>query len=151
MQASHPAQEELFLTLEETIRNVKTTFNSTFARHDFGISYDQWLVLGQVYHKQGISQHEICKNIVKEPASVSRIIKSLMNKDLILKLSDKKNKRANKIYLTHQGIELSQQIVKICRKSYEKQFKGIYERELNMIKNILNRINANQSEKTMAH
>lgn len=94
--------------------------------------------------KQGIKQSDIAKLVFKEPASVSRIISFLEKSDLVVKVNNEKNKRANKIYLTHQGYDISESIAKIYKECLGKQFKGIYEREVSLIREILSRVNKNE-------
>lgn len=137
--------EELMFTLEKTVRNVKESFNREFYRHSFGITFDKWLVLEQIFKKQGINQRIIAKAVVKEPATVCRMIKALEKEDLILKISDLKNKRASKLYLTHKGYDLSTKIAKIYQECYLNHFEGVYEREMNLVSEILNRVNSRVS------
>jgi len=136
--------EELLLQFEETVRKQKAYFNQICSRSGYRISYDQWLVLEQVMDKQGIKQSDIAKLVFKEPASVSRIISFLEKSDLVVKVNNEKNKRANKIYLTHQGYDISESIAKIYKECLGKQFKGIYEREVSLIREILSRVNKNE-------
>lgn len=136
--------EELLFQFEETVRKQKAYFNQKCSKSGYRISYDQWLVLEQVMDKQGIKQSDIAKLVFKEPASVSRIISYLEKSELIVKVNNEKNKRANKIYLTHQGYDISENIAKIYKESLSKQFKGIYEREVSLIREILSRVNKNE-------
>lgn len=136
--------EELLLQFEATIRNQKSYFNYVCAKQNLGVSYDQWLVLEQVMIKQGINQSDISKLIGKEPASISRIISYLEKSELIVKVNNEKNKRANKIYLTHNGYDVSEKIAKIYAECLQKQFKGVYEREVSLIREILQRVNQNK-------
>lgn len=136
-------QDNVIIELEKTIRSVRESFNSVFQQMHFGVSYDQWLIIDQVKNKQGISQIEIANNTGKDRASISRIIKNLQQKTLLTKTHNEDNKRANKVYLTPKGLELSDRIVSVYKEVYEKQFLGIYEREMNFLKEILVRINQN--------
>lgn len=138
------SQENVILELEKTIRNVRESFNNVFQQKHFGVSYDQWLIIEQVMNNQGISQIEIANNTGKDRASVSRIIKNLQQKSLLTKIHNEANKRANKIYLTPNGLELSDRIINVYREVYQSQFSGIYEREMNFLKEILVRINQNK-------
>lgn len=136
-------RENILIEMEKSIRIVREAFNSEFQKRQFNVSYDQWLIIDQVQNKQGISQIEIAKNTGKDRASVSRIIKNLQVKNLLTKTSNESNKRANKIYLTPTGLELSDKIILVYREVYKRQFDGIYEQELNLLKEILVRINQN--------
>jgi len=136
-------QENVLIELEKTIRIVRESFNSEYQKRHFGVSYDQWLIIDQVRNRQGISQIEIAKNTGKDRASISRIIKNLQLKNLLTKTSNETNKRANKVYLTPAGLELSDKIITVYNDIYKSQFSGIYEQELNLLKEILVRINQN--------
>lgn len=134
--------EELMFTLEKTVRNVKESFNREFYKQSFGVTFDKWLVLEQIFKKQGINQRVIAKSIVKEPATVCRMIKALEKEGIILKINDVKNKRSSKLYLTHKGYDLSVRIAKMYQKCYAKHFEGVYDREMNLVNEILNRVNS---------
>ena len=140
----HNSRENVIIELEKTIRNVRESFNNVFQKKHFGVSYDQWLIIEQVRNKQGISQIEIANNTGKDRASISRIIKNLLQKSLLTKIHNEENKRANKVYLTPEGLDLSDQIVNVYNEVYKSQFVGIYEREMNFLKEILVRINQNK-------
>jgi len=140
----HNSHENVIIELEKTIRNVRESFNNVFQKKHFGVSYDQWLIIEQVRNKQGISQIEIANNTGKDRASISRIIKNLLQKSLLTKIHNEENKRANKVYLTPEGLDLSDQIVNVYNEVYKSQFVGIYEREMNFLKEILVRINQNK-------
>lgn len=135
--------ENILIEIEKTIRIVREAFNSEFHKRQFKVSYDQWLIIQQVQNKQGISQIEIAKNTGKDRASISRIIKNLQQKNILTKTSNESNKRANKVYLTPNGLELFDRIITVYRDIYKRQFDGIYEQELNLLKEILVRINHN--------
>lgn len=137
------SHENVIIELEKTIRNVRESFNNVFQKKHFGVSYDQWLIIDEVRKKQGISQIEIANNTGKDRASISRIIKNLLQKNLLSKIHNEENKRANKVYLTPEGLELSDQVVSVYNDVYKSQFAGIYEREMNFLKDILVRINQN--------
>lgn len=139
-----PIYEELLLHFEETIRDQKSYFNAVCSSQGIAVTFDQWLVLEQVMDSQGIKQQDIAEQIVKEPASVSRILSFLEKKELIIKVSNEKNKRANKIYLTHKGYDISEKLAEIYAACLKKQFKGVYEREVSLMREILERVKKNK-------
>jgi DNA-binding MarR family transcriptional regulator len=118
-----------------------------FSRNRYGISYDQWLVLDQVRRQEGICQSAIAKATVKKPAYISRLIEKMQLQGLVLKVNNEKNKRANKIYLTPKGHDLSERIETVYQKFIHKYFNVIYERELSLVTEILNRVNKNYQMK----
>lgn len=136
-------QGNVITELEKTIRSVRESFNKVFQQEHFGVSYDQWLIIEQVKNKQGISQIEIANNTGKDRASISRIIKNLQQKGLLTKIHNEENKRANKVYLSPEGLDLSDRMVGVYNEVYHNQFLGIHEREMNLLKEILVRINQN--------
>ena len=141
MYYERPVQEDLLFALEKTICNVKESFNTIFSRNRYGISYDQWLVLEHVRRKEGICQSAIAKATVKKPAYICRLLEKLKTKGLVLKINNETNKRANRIYLTPKGHELTEKIESVYQKSINNYFKVVYERELSLVTEILNRAN----------
>lgn len=135
--------QQVLLSTEENLKLFREIVNGTFHRNGFDITYDQWMVMSSIKDRQGITQSVLATKSKKEPASISRILKLLQQKELIEKLSDKKNKRAKRIYLTPKGDEIHKLATQEFNKIAKKGFDGVYEQEINLYVRIIDKIQAN--------
>ena len=135
-------------TLENTARSIKENVNNHFKDLHFDISYEQWEIIQTIFDNPGLSQIEIAKKCGKEPASVSRTLKFLKKKNIINKVKEENNKRNNRIFLTQKGNELCIK-ARICFENISKRgLHNIFDREVNILIKLLERIQHNYSAVT---
>lgn len=134
---------QVLLLTEQNLKSYKDIVNYAFHKGGYGITYDQWLVLSAVSQKQGLTQIEVADLTGKEPASISRILKLLVKKELVEKLPDKKNKRAKRIYLSPAGNEIQKRATKTYNTLAKEGFNGVYEQEINLFVRILEKLKGN--------
>lgn len=135
--------QQVLLSAEEILKHFRDIVNYSFHKSGFDITYDQWSVLNTLAQKQGVTQIVLADNTNKEPASISRILKLLEQKELVEKLNDKNNKRAKRIYLTPKGDDIQKKATKIYNIIAKDAFNGVYEQEINLFVRILDKIQGN--------
>lgn len=137
------SSSQVVSALEHTARSIKDNINNHFKEQRYDISYEQWEVINVVSENEGLTQIQIAKISGKEPASICRTIKYLCKKDILEKVKDKNNKRNNRIFLTDKGRLLSYN-ARLCLDSVSKNYlSNIYDREVNMLIKLLERIQNN--------
>lgn len=134
---------QVLIQTELNLKHFRDLVNYTFHKSGYDITYDQWSVLHTISKNQGITQKVIAEQTNKEPASISRILKLLENKEMVEKLNDKKNKRAKRIYLTPSGDEVQKKATKAFNSIAKDGFNGIYEQEINLFVRILDKLQGN--------
>jgi DNA-binding MarR family transcriptional regulator len=135
--------QQVLISAEENLKHFRDIVNYTFHKNNYDITYDQWVVLHALAENQGISQISLSESTQKEPASISRILKLLEQKEMIEKLSDKKNKRAKRIYLTAKGDEVQKIATKTFNKIAKDGFVDVHEQEINLFVRILDKLQTN--------
>lgn len=135
--------QQVLISAEENLKHFRDIVNHTFHKSNYGITYDQWTVLHSIAQNQGITQITLADNTKKEPASISRILKLLEQKEMIEKLNDKKNKRAKRIYLTPKGDEVQKKATKTFNTIAKDGFYGVHEQEINLFVRILDKLQGN--------
>ena len=133
-------EKTLFISLEKTARHVREKMNRNFSRIGLNITFDQSIVLEEIFIRQGISQKRLADNLSKDPASVSRILSLLENKNFISRKASRTNAKEKKLYLTPDGYQLAEDIIKQNRKTYKEVFLNAHIREQNLIIDVLKRI-----------
>ncbi len=139
---------QILLSAEEIIKRFRDLVNRSFHKNGLGISYDQWMVIDSIYKKQGVTQIYVAEQIRKEPASVSRILKLLENKEIIERIPDRSNRRAKRLYLTPHGDDIHSKATRLFNMIAKDGFNGIYEQEVNLFVRILDKVQNNFGDKT---
>ena len=80
---------------------------------DLGIGASEYIFIMEIYRNDNISQEELSKNLIIDKAATARAIKSLEEKEYIIRKKDKKDKRTNRIELTKKGIEIKDRLYKL--------------------------------------
>jgi DNA-binding MarR family transcriptional regulator len=132
--------KSLFLSIDNGRKLIKEQISRTLIDSGIGLTFDQWFVLNEISINRGINQKNLSALLHKEVASISRILNKLQSDHLIQKRANPENKREFHLYLTHEGLEIIQDFDGFGEKELKPIFSSIYERELNLIVNVLNRL-----------
>ena len=79
-----------------------------FRQNGLEISPEQWTVLIFLWEKDGVTQQELCNATFKDKPSMTRLIDNMERQHLVVRISDKKDRRTNLIHLTKDGKELEE-------------------------------------------
>ena len=133
-------EKKLYLSLGKSTKLLRERLNTLLETADSNISFDQWLIVDLIGMQAGISQKTIVKVLYKEPASVSRMVNKLIGKKLIVRSINPLDKKAYQLFLSNKGKTLFEKIKPEIDKEFKEIFTNIYERELNLVLNILDRL-----------
>ncbi len=103
--------------------------------HD--LSLDQWMVLTPIWKNNGIVQHEIVRKCGKDKTSVTRIISTLENKNLVLRVKDQVDQRVNHIHLTKKGDSLFEKITPLMEQMRTHMKKNIPQKDCDTMRSVL--------------
>lgn len=133
-------EKKLYLSLGKSTKLLRERLNALLESADSNISFDQWLIVDLIGMQAGINQKTIVKVLYKEPASVSRMVNKLISKKLIVRSINPLDKKAYQLFLSNNGKTLFEKIKPAIDKEFKEIFTNIYERELNLVLNILDRL-----------
>lgn len=68
-------------------------------------------VLADLWQKDGIPQQELAISNIKNKATITRALKYLESSNILVRIVDPNDKRIKRIYLTHKGKELKNEIL----------------------------------------
>lgn len=121
---------------------------------DLDITVAEYYFLIAMYDNCNVSQDDLCKMLIIDKAATARSIKSLEEKEYIIRKKDEKDKRTNRIELTNKAIQLKERLL-----SYNSEWgnivsENIDEETLNLVvstiekmsKNAINKNNPNCKE-----
>lgn len=118
-----------------TERFVQNVFNS-----GLDISMDQWMVLGPIWQLESPSQKDLGEICLRDKPTISRIIDSLEDKSLVVRVSDQIDHRIKRVVLTKAGKQLFYDVLPIMEKTREEVRGKIPDEEIEIFKNVLSKI-----------
>lgn len=83
-------------------------------RKRFGINVHEWRILSALGEEKKLSAVAITNRIAMDKVTVSRAVKRLIEKGLIIKGLDSKDQRSYELALSADGIKIYQQLVPIA-------------------------------------
>ena len=118
-----------------TKRFVQNVLNS-----GLDISMDQWIVLGPIWQLESPSQKDLGEICLRDKPTITRIIDSLEDKSLVVRVSDQIDHRIKRVVLTKAGKQLFYDVLPIMDKTREEVRGEIPEEEIKIFKNVLSKI-----------
>ncbi len=127
--------ESLGKYLSISSRALNSYLDRKLEKHD--IARGQFPYLIALYHKEGVSQQDLCDFYNFDKAAAVRAIKTLEEKGFVKKEIDLEDRRQYKIFLTEKGKEFKSIFLDILRSSEELMKSGLSEKDINdLIKNL---------------
>ena len=112
----------------------------------YSVTPDQMMILGKLWEHEGLSQNELCQLTTKGKSNVTRIITNLVNKGLVIRETNPKDRRSFTILLTETGLELRKHITPILHSYLDQAFSDFTEEEFKQFEFLLQKI-ANNLDK----
>jgi DNA-binding MarR family transcriptional regulator len=107
-----------------------------------GISYSQYRLLLQLNETKQINQNMVAINLGQSEASITRQIKILMSKSLIIRLIDPDNRRSRTLKLTNLGIRIKDAAIKIINDSNSELFRSFDRKSIKQFNTYLNQLHS---------
>lgn len=115
-------------------------FLENISELEIDITFDEWMILGPIWNLKGASQKECGEITTKDKTAVTRIINSLEEKNLVVRVSDQIDKRIKRIVLTRKGEKLFDDILPIIEKTRFQMNNDISEDELKTLDIVLKKL-----------
>ena len=138
---SKSTERSIFFLLEKTSKIIREKIGEYLTLHKEKVTTIQWLCIHCVHKNPGIKQKDLAQKLSKEEASISRIIQKLIKQKLVYRKKSTLDNKTQNLYLSTEGVEIIKKHEKDVLKIYESSFAGIYDREMNVVYEILKRVN----------
>ena len=129
---------------------VSTAINRKLSRNfrqaGIDISPEQWIILLSLWEKDGITQQELCNATFKDKPSMTRLIDNMERQHLVVRISDKNDRRSNLIHLTKTGRDLENKAYKIANNTLEQALKDISIEHLKIGQEVLRKVFLNAKD-----
>lgn len=122
-------------------RNMNYYTNKQFKSID--LRHKEAMTLIHIYKNEHICQDDLVKILKKEKAEIAKIIKSLINKNYVYKIKDKKDKRIHRLYLTEKFNNIKDDMVNILKQNSKILSKDLSKEELDFLFEILEKVSEN--------
>ena len=143
------ASLKFHMNLGMLIRTAHNSMTEKFVQnvYDSGlnISMDQWMILGPIWQLESPSQKDLGEICLRDKPTITRIIDSLENKSLVVRVPDQIDHRIKRVILTNAGKQLFYDVLPIMEKTREEVRGDIPEEEIKIFKNVLSKIIKNLS------
>jgi DNA-binding MarR family transcriptional regulator len=111
-----------------------------FRQGGLEITPEQWTVLIFLWEKDGVTQQELCNATFKDKPSMTRLIDNMERLYLVVRISDKNDRRTNLIHLTKTGKDLEKKARVIANETLKEALNGISVEELKVSQEVLRKI-----------
>lgn len=111
-----------------------------FRQNGLDITPEQWTVLVFLWEKDGVTQQELCNATFKDKPSMTRLIDNMERQHLVVRISDKADRRTNLIHLTKTGKDMEDKARVIVAQTLKEALSGITSEDLRISQNVLKKI-----------
>ncbi len=122
---------------------INRKLHRNFRQGGLEISPEQWTVLIFLWEKDGVTQQELCNATFKDKPSMTRLIDNMERQHLVVRISDKKDRRTNLIHLTRTGKSLEAKARHIANETLKQALEGITPDNLEISQEVLRTIFTN--------
>ena len=134
----------LFL-LDQTSKKAKRYTQKAFDAAQMGVTVDQMVLLILIDNREPLSQDQISEISQRDKASITRTLDLLEKKSFVSRVPDPNSKRQNQISLTPFGKKFVADHMEIVRSHRKKSLNGFSMEEIQHLKEMLLKIQANMS------
>ena len=114
---------------------------------DLQISASEYIFLMEMYKNDNMIQEQLSKNLIIDKSATARAIKSLEEKEYIIRKKDDNDKRTNRIKLTKKGIEIKDRLSNLLEEWNNEITSDIDKNLLNTVIDTINKMSIKAIEK----
>ncbi|MCF6222166.1 MAG: MarR family transcriptional regulator [Flavobacteriaceae bacterium] len=122
-------------------------FIDTFRENGIELSKEQWLVLKKLHDKDGQIQNDLAFITNRSKTSLTRLINTMVKKELVYRVNSKSDKRINHIHLSDLGKSVFEKSLPTLSKIINELQHEINEEDIQRTIKVLNHIENNICKK----
>lgn len=142
----NPLDSLIFLTnrvgrlLSKSIRKQLNKSDAELLPTHMGVLVDLWL-------KDGVRQQDLAVATIKDKGTIARALVQMEQQNLLVRIPDDHDKRNKRIYLTHKGKALKEELIPHAHAATQDACQGINEKDLAICKKVLEQMYHNLNRK----
>jgi len=125
-------------------RRLQKKFNGA----GINLTIEQWSVLYQLWREDGKSQQELCNATFRDKPSITRLIDNLEKLNLVRRVSDDKDRRINKVFLTKSALKLQEDTMQLAEETLNEALEGVPAQHIELCKSVLQQVYDNLSSRS---
>lgn len=125
---------------------INRKLHRNFRQNEIEISPEQWTILLSLWEKDGITQQDLCNATFKDKPSMTRLIDNMERQHLVVRISDKRDRRTNLIHLTKTGRELEGKAFVIANQTLKEALHNVSMEDLKIAQEVLRKIFTNTKD-----
>jgi len=111
-------------------QQIRSATYKEFLAHGLELTPEQWIVLVQLWTKDGQSQSALSELTLRDPPTMSRILDTMQKGELVTRVVDEQDARSRLVKLTKTGKALQAKLVPVAKKLVARLEHDISERDL---------------------
>ena len=111
-------------------QQIRSVTYKEFGSHGLELTPEQWIVLVQLWEKDGQSQSALSEQTLRDAPTMSRILDTMQKGGLVTRVVDEQDARSRLVKLTRAGKALQPQLVPVAKRIVARIEQGISERDL---------------------
>jgi DNA-binding MarR family transcriptional regulator len=119
---------------------INRKLHRNFRQGGLEISPEQWTVLIYLWEQDGVTQQELCNATFKDKPSMTRLINNMERQHLVVRISDKVDRRTNRIHLTKDGKAIEEKARLIANHTLKEALAGVTLDELGVGQEMLRKV-----------
>lgn len=129
-------------TVSYLLAKVTTAFRNSLERHmgEIGLHGGQVFVLFELWKKDGLRQIDLAKQLDLSPPTVNKMLKGLIDVNLVTRSRLDDDARSTRIFLTDQGVAMREEVETQWHELEETCLTGLTEAERLILFELLNKL-----------
>jgi DNA-binding MarR family transcriptional regulator len=126
-----------------TARLLRFHLNSVLAQAGAGISPEQWFILFKLWNQPPLPQNALTDPVLHDEPNIARLVRSLEAQGYVMRVVDDDDKRQRLVSLTEAGRDFMESLFPHIIAARESIFDGITAAEIDLLVDVLHRLEAN--------
>lgn len=132
-------------------RLIKYSMNNQLREMGYDLTMEHLIFMKILNKSDGLTQQEIADFFSKDKGSITRMISNMEDRNLLMRIPDKIDKRCNLIYLTPHGRKMLKELFKVIQEFNDQLVENIPGDELIQCLSVLEKIIIKLSNKNVVH
>ncbi len=111
-----------------------------FKQHHIDLTREQFILLVKLHQEDGQTQNDLAMITERNKASLTRLINTMENKHLVVRIPSKEDKRINRIHLTKHGRETFEATSPVIKEMIKEVQKGLTKNEIKTVISVMNKV-----------
>lgn len=140
---SFKPEDSIGFLIGQSGRMIRSRIHQFLKQAGFEATMEQGGILMRLFYKDGQSQNELTNFLGKDKTTVARLIDVMEKSSLVVRVTDKNDKRSKQVYLTQKGKDMQVVVKESIIKTLEESLTDLPKEEIEIAKKVLRKIYEN--------